>query len=145
MKIKADILALAAIAISAGSINAKTTVKKSDFGKLPDGSTIFAYSLTNSHGIEAKIINYGGIIVSLKTPDRNGTMNDIVLGHDTLPEYLADGKTYFGALIGRYANRIGGAKFKLNGAEYKLPQNDGKNSLHGGIKGFDKRVWASRE
>ncbi len=126
-------------------MDAATTVKKSDFGKMPDGTAVSLYTLVNSHGLEARITTYGGILVSMKTPDRKGAMADIVQGHDTLADYLADNKTYFGALIGRYANRIGHAQFKLDNVTYKVPQNDGANSLHGGPQGFDKRVWTGRE
>jgi aldose 1-epimerase len=112
---------------------------------MPDGTAISLYTVTNGKGMEARIITYGGILVSLKTPDRKGALDDVVLGHDTLADYLADTKTYFGALIGRYANRIGHAQFTLDGVTYKLPQNDGGNSLHGGVKGFDKRVWTGKE
>jgi len=124
---------------------AKGGVVKSDYGKMPDGTPISVFTLTNAKGMEARVITYGGILASVKTPDRQGTMRDVVLGHDNLTDYTADHKTYFGALIGRYANRIGGAQFKLDGVTYKLPMNDGKNSLHGGTEGFDKRVWTGKE
>jgi len=129
-------LALLLIAITAMA-NAATTVKRSDFGKMPNGAGVSLYTLTNSHGMEAKIMTYGGILVSLKTPDRKGALADVVLGHDDLAGYVADSKTFFGALIGRYANRIGHAQFTLEGVTYKLPKNDGENSLHGGPQGFD--------
>ncbi|MDQ1474106.1 MAG: aldose 1-epimerase [Bryobacterales bacterium] len=133
------------LTITAASLPAATTVKKSEFGKLPDGTTVSLYTLTNAKGMEAKIITRGGVLVSLKTPDRKGAMADVVLGHDTLADYVADRSTYFGALIGRYANRIGHATFTLNGTVYKLPKNDGENSLHGGNEGFDKRIWSAKE
>ena len=120
------------------------TIEKSDFGKTPDGTAVSLYTLKNSKGMEAKIITYGGAIVSLKTPDRTGAMGDIVLGYDTLAGYV-EGKSYFGALIGRYANRIAHGKFTLDGKTYSVPVNNGDNSLHGGIRGFDKRVWTARE
>ena len=119
------------------------TIQKSDFGKTPDGVAVALYTLKNSKGMEARIITYGGAIVSLKTPDRTGAMGDIVLGYDTLADYLA-GKSYFGALIGRYANRIAHGKFTLEGKPYSVPVNDGENALHGGIRGFDKRIWTAR-
>jgi aldose 1-epimerase len=125
--------------------NAATSVKRSEFGKMSDGTTVSLYTLTNGKGMEAKIVTYGGILVSLKTPDRKGALADVVLGHDDLAGYLADSKTFFGALIGRYANRIGHAQFTLEGVTYKLPVNDGENSLHGGPRGFDKHVWTARE
>ena len=121
------------------------TVKKSDFGAMPDGTAVSLYTITNPKGMEARVITYGGILASLKTPDRNGALGDVVLGHDTLADYAADHKTYFGALIGRYANRIGHAQFALDGVTYQLPKNDGDNSLHGGPEGFDKHVWTGRE
>jgi aldose 1-epimerase len=137
--------ALTAIVISAATMNAATTVKKSDFGKMPDGTAVSLFTVTNGKGMEARIITYGGILVSLKVPDRKGALGDVVLGHDTIAEYAADHKTYFGALIGRYANRIGHAQFTLDGVTYKVPKNEADNSLHGGPEGFDKRIWAGRE
>jgi aldose 1-epimerase len=114
------------------------------FGVTKDGKNVDLYTLTNKNGMEAKITNYGGILVSLLAPDRNGKMADIVLGYDTLAQYIAD-NPYFGALIGRYGNRIGKARFTLNGVEYTLPANDGTNCLHGGVKGYDKVVWKGEE
>ena len=98
------------------------------------------YTLTNNAGVEVSITNYGGAITSIKFPDRNGVFDDVVLGYDTLEEYMRNPR-YFGALIGRFANRIARGKFSLNGVEYQLAQNNGANHLHGGVKGFDKRVW----
>ena len=115
------------------------SVKKEAFGKA-DGQNVELYTLTNRNGVEAKISTYGGIVVSLKVPDRNGKFDDVVLGYDTLDGYLK-GTSYFGALIGRYGNRIAGGRFKLNGMEYTLPTNNPPNHLHGGNKGFDKVVW----
>ncbi len=105
-----------------------------------DGVEVDLYTLTNDQGIEVSIITYGGAITSLKVPDRNGVMGDIVLGYETLDDYVKNPR-YFGALIGRHANRIGMGKFSLNGVDYQLPQNNGVNHLHGGFNGFDKRVW----
>src|SRR5689334_22923229 len=102
------------------------------------------HTLTNSKGIQATVTNYGGRVMSLKTPDRSGQFADVVLGFDN-PSGYTNTNPYFGALIGRYGNRIGNARFNLNGIEYKLAQNDGKNSLHGGLKGFDKVLWTVRE
>ena len=121
------------------------TVKKSEYGKMPGGAVVSMFTVTNGKGVEAKIITYGGILVSLKTPDRTGKFADVVLGHDSLADYVADSKTYFGALIGRYANRIGKAQFALNGVTYKLAKNNGENSLHGGPTGFDRRNWTGRK
>lgn len=115
-------------------------MKKESFGKTADGQNVDLYTLTNRGGVEASIINYGGILVSLKVPDRNGRLDDVVLGFDTLDGYLK-GHPYFGAIIGRFGNRIAKASFTLNGARYNLTANDGENHLHGGVKGFDKVVW----
>jgi aldose 1-epimerase len=116
------------------------SIKTESFGKTPDGQEVDLYTMTNANGIRAKITNYGAILVSLEVPDKKGKMDDITLGFDTLEGYIK-GHPYFGATVGRYANRIGGAKFKLNGVEYQLAANNGPNHLHGGIKGFDKVVW----
>lgn len=114
------------------------------FGKTPDGAAVDIYTLSNSKGMEARIMTYGGIVVSLKVPDRAGKLADVVHGFDTFDGYLGT-HPYFGALIGRYGNRIAKGRFKLNGAEYKLAVNNGANALHGGLKGFDKVVWTPRE
>ena len=119
------------------------TVKKDNFGKTNDGQVVDIYTLTNKNGLEAKITNFGGIITSLKIPDRNGKLEDVMLGFDNLDGYLK-GHPYFGALIGRYGNRIAKGRFTLNGVEYKLAVNNGENHLHGGIKGFDKVVWNAK-
>lgn len=120
------------------------TIGTKPFGKTPDGQEVDLYTLTNTNGITAKITNYGAILVSLEVPDKNGKLADITLGFDTLEGYIK-GHPYFGATVGRYANRIGGAKFKLNDLEYKLAANNVPNHLHGGIKGFDKVVWKAEE
>lgn len=119
-------------------------ITKKYFGKLTGGAEVYLYTLTNHRGLEAGIITYGGAIASLKVPDRNGTLGDIVLGFNSLEEYARNPR-YFGGLIGRHANRIGLGKFSLNGIDYQLPQNNGANHLHGGFKGFDKRVWNAKE
>ena len=120
-------------------------VNRQSFGKTGDGAPIDIYTLRNANGMEAAIINYGGIVQSLKIPGKGGGAPvDTVLGYDNLDGYLHQ-TAYFGALIGRYGNRIGNAKFTLNGQEYKLPANDGKNTLHGGIQGFNARVWTAKE
>ena len=121
----------------------KATIKQDDFGKTADGQNVELYTLTNANGVEAKITTYGGIITSLKVPDSNGKLDDVVLGFDSLDSYLK-GHPSFGIITGRYANRIAKGRFKLNGVEYKLPINNGPNSLHGGTKGFDKRVWNAK-
>jgi len=122
---------------------AQATVTKAPFGTA-DGQSVDLYTLRNVHGVEARITNYGGILVSLKVPDRNGKFDDVVLGFNDLDTYLK-GHPYFGALIGRYGNRIAKGRFTLNGVEYKLAVNNGENTLHGGIKGFDKVVWTGKE
>jgi len=106
---------------------------------------VTVYKLRNAHGVEAQITNYGGILMSLKVPDRNGKFDDVVLGFNTPEDYMKKNDPYFGAIIGRYGNRIAKGRFKLNGVEYKLAVNNGENHLHGGIKGFDKVVWTGRE
>lgn len=119
-------------------------VMKQEFGKTSDGTPVELYTLSNKQGVEAKIMNYGGIVVSLRTPDRTGKSGDITLGFDTLEGYLKP-NPYFGAIVGRYGNRIAHGRFKLDGVEYKLAQNNGENALHGGIKGFDKQVWKVKD
>ena len=110
------------------------------FGKAPDGTPVGIYRLTNSHGLVATITNYGGIVVSLLVPDRDGKLGDIVLGYDTLAGYLV-ASPYFGCVVGRYGNRIAKGEFRLDGRTYSLAKNDGDNHLHGGKTGFDKVVW----
>lgn len=110
------------------------------FGHLEDGREVHLFTLVNSNGTEAKIINYGGIITSLKVPDRDGISENIVLGFDNLEDYIS-GHPYFGAVIGRYGNRIANGYFELDGTEYHLARNNGENHLHGGITGFDKVLW----
>ncbi len=124
------------------TVTADSTVNKQAFGKMPDGTPIEIYTLKDG-SIEARIMTYGGIVVSLKTPDRKGQSADIVLGYDSLDGYLGGNKAFFGAIIGRYANRIAHAAFKLDGKSYSVPKNDGENSLHGG-KGYDKVVWRAK-
>lgn len=120
-------------------------VQKEPFGTLPDGRSVELYTLTNSSGVTAKITNYGGHVVSLVVPDGKGAMEDVLLGHDKLEKYL-DRTTnpYFGCIIGRYGNRIGKARFTLDGKEYVLAANDGVNHLHGGVNGFDRQLWKAK-
>lgn len=122
--------------------NAKVSV--APFGAMPDGTPISQYTLVNSQGMTMKVINYGGIITHLIAPDRTNTFEDVVLGYDSLSDYLKS-SPYFGALIGRYGNRIAKGKFTLDGKTYRLGQNNGPNNLHGGPKGFDQRVWTIDE
>ncbi len=119
------------------TMQAKT---KKLFGILPDSREVYEYVLTNKNGIEIRVINYGGIITSLKTPDRNGVLEDIVLGYDSLSGYLKT-TPYFGAIVGRYANRIANGRFTIDGKEYAVAQNNNGQHLHGGEKGFDKVFW----
>ena len=137
-------LALLLVLSSVLVAHAQATVTKESFGKTADGHNVDLYTLRNARGVEAKITNYGGIVVSLKVPDRNGKFDDVVLGFNDLDSYLK-GHPYFGAIIGRYGNRIAKGRFTLNGVEYKLAVNNGENHLHGGIKAFDKVVWTGKE
>jgi len=114
-------------------------IKTEKFGHTADGTAVDLFTLTND-SMSAKITNYGAIVVSLMVPDKDGVISDVVLGYDTLEEYIAD-NPYFGAIVGRYGNRIGNARFVLDGVEYKLAINDNGNHLHGGLFGFDKVVW----
>lgn len=122
--------------------NAGMMVEKEPFGEF-EGKAVDLYTLTNANGLEMKVTTYGGIVTSLKVPDKNGKMGDIVLGYNNLEGYVKN-SPYFGCIVGRYGNRIGKAKFMLDGREYTLAKNNGENSLHGGIKGFDKVVWDAR-
>ncbi|HNS20606.1 MAG TPA: aldose epimerase family protein [Sedimentisphaerales bacterium] len=114
------------------------------FGHTPEGEEISLYTLTSAKGLRVRIMNYGAIVVSLAVPDRHGKLDDILLGHDSLETYLSRGGCA-AAVIGRYANRIGNARFVLDGVEYKLAANNGPNHLHGGMKGFDRKVWKQEE
>ncbi len=118
----------------------KHSVTTSSFGVLPDGKAVTRYTLRNSNGTEISVLNYGGIITSIKTADKQGQFADIVLGYDSLSSYLKS-SPYFGALIGRYGNRIAKGKFSLDGTSYSLALNNEQNHLHGGTKGFDKVFW----
>ncbi|MDT0685621.1 aldose epimerase family protein [Autumnicola psychrophila] len=120
--------------------NQKVLIKKSDFGTTPEGELVEMFTLTNAGGMEVKVITYGGRITSLKAPDKIGNYEDVVLGFDSIEQYTKD-NPYFGALIGRYGNRIAQGRFSLDGEEYELAQNNGENHLHGGEKGFDKVIW----
>lgn len=121
-----------------------SAISKAPFGSTPDGQPVEIYTLRNRNGLEARIMTYGGIVVSLKTPDKSGRFDDVVLGYDSLDDYVKR-NPYFGAIIGRCGNRIANGKFSLNGKTYSLAANNGsKNHLHGGLKGFDKVVWAAK-
>lgn len=121
----------------------QSTMTSSVFGKLPDNREVLQYTLTNSAGISAQVIDYGATITSLRVPDRSGKMDDVVLGYDSLQGYI-DGTAYFGAIVGRYGNRIGKGQFQLDGKQYQLTINDGENHLHGGKIGFNKVLWQSK-
>lgn len=115
-----------------------------NFGRTKDGRSIEEYTLRNAAGMEVKCITFGGVLTSIRAPDRRGRFANVALGFDNLAQYEAE-HPYFGAITGRYANRIAGGKFSLDGVDYQLCRNDGGNSLHGGEVGFDKRVWTARE
>lgn len=137
-------LLLAAAAGCSRSSKEERKVTREPFGRTSDGTPVELFTLANSKGVRVAITNYGGIIVSLSTPDRNGQPGDIVLGFERLDDYLK-GHPYFGAIIGRYGNRIARGRFVLDGVEYRLAQNNGENHLHGGLVGFDKKVWQARD
>jgi len=122
----------------------KFSVAEDGYGEV-DGDKITQYTLTNPNGMSVKILNYGGTVTDIMAPDKSGTMGNVVLGYDSLAGFLQTGNPYFGCLVGRYANRIANAKFTLDGKEYKLAPNNDGNSLHGGLKGFDKRVWKASD
>src|SRR5882672_11052415 len=118
-------------------------VTRMEYGKLPDGRAIDRFTLTNASGLQVQAITYGAIITSIRVPDRSGKMDDVVLGYDTLDPYVRN-PSYFGAIVGRYANRIANGRFTLDGKEYTLAINNRPNHLHGGAKGFDKQVWDAK-
>ncbi len=128
------------------SENTSHPIVKESFGKTPDGQAVDVYTLKNSKGAEARIMTYGGVVLSLKMPDKNGQFGDVVLGCDKLEDYTkTPPPPYFGALIGRYGNRIGKATFTLDGQTFHLAGNDHGNTLHGGLKGFDKVLWTATD
>ncbi len=132
-----------AVAPQPGAPTLTPAAELTPFGTLASGQSAQLLTLKNAHGIEVQLTNYGGIITSLKTPDRAGRLSDIVLGYDNLAAYVAN-SPYFGAIVGRYANRIARGHFTLDGTTYTLAVNNGPNSLHGGLRGFDKVVWKAR-
>lgn len=138
-------LAFALLAPLQGKALAQGDISSAPYGTTADGVAVDEYTLTNANGMEVKIITYGGIITSLKVPDRYGNMANVTLGFSNLQDYETNNSSYFGAIIGRYGNRIANAKFTLDGVEYTLAANNGPNSLHGGLKGFDKVVWEAAE
>ena len=137
-------LSIACFAQAPAKKKGTANIMKQAYGKMPDGTPVDLYTLTNAKGMQVGIITYGGAVASLTAPDRNGKYADVVLGMDSLAGYQQQ-TNFFGALIGRYGNRIGKAQFQLDGKTYHLPKNDGQNTLHGGPKGFDKQVWQAKE
>jgi aldose 1-epimerase len=145
----ASIAALIAVSIIHSSCKQKSETKTQsitheEFGKLPDGRVAELYKLTNKHGLVMKVTNYGGIVTSLSIPDKDGEFADIVLGCDSLQGYLK-ATAYFGAIVGRYGNRIAKGEFILDGRTFNLAKNNGPNTLHGGLIGFDKKIWDAME
>src|SRR5438309_5306922 len=142
----ASAAALAVVVLGAAACHStrqplmRTRITRTAFGTTADGKPVELFTITNAHGVEVRIMTYGAIIVSLRTPDRSGHLGDIVLGYPTLAGYLAQ-SPYFGAIVGRYGNRIARGRFTLDGMTYQLATNGGPNHLHGGVKGFDKVVW----
>jgi aldose 1-epimerase len=128
---------------SSHSPSGRAGISKQPFGTTPDGTPVDLYTLRNAQGMEARIMNYGGIVVSLKVPDKGGHLGDVVLGYDKLADYIKE-TPYFGAMIGRYGNRIAKGRFTVNGVSYQLATNNFPNSLHGGVKGFDKCIWMAK-
>jgi aldose 1-epimerase len=133
------------IAVPGAAVAAAVSVTKDAFGKLPDGQAVDVYTMKNA-GLEVRITNYGARVVSLKTKDRDGNVADVVLGYNSVEGYVAEGtaKTYFGAIVGRYGNRIRGGKFTLDGKTYQIPLNNNGNALHGGPHGFDDQLWTGK-
>jgi aldose 1-epimerase len=151
-KLKARVLsaALALVAVAATGCSSQKQMPgieektaKISWGKTPHNESVDLYTLTNANGAEARIATYGGTVVSLRVPDRSGALGDVVAGFDNLEDYFTP-PPYFGSIIGRYGNRIGKGQFSLNGVQYTLAKNNGENHLHGGLRGFDKRVWTPR-
>jgi aldose 1-epimerase len=133
-------IAALAIALSIPAVAHAADAKRSTFGTLKDGTPVEAITLTNGRGMKARIISYGATLQALEVPDRAGKMADVTLGYPDISGYL-DHPSYFGASVGRYANRIRGGHFTLDGTTYTLATNNGANALHGGVQGFDKRLW----
>lgn len=136
------IIAMAAIVSSCGRSGQEPSIISEEFGTMPNGQKALIYTLINKQGLKARITDYGAKLVSLEVPDRNGKLADVILGYTTLNQYLT-GDQYFGATVGRYANRIAKGKFSLEGKEYQLALNNGINHLHGGPKGFQSLIWKS--
>lgn len=122
------------------TVSEKVTIEEESFGTLEDGREVSLFTLSNTNNMEVKITNYGGIVTSIRTPDKEGNLDNVVLGFESLDKYL-EGTPYFGAIIGRYGNRIADGEFSIDGEVYELATNDGDNHLHGGVQGFDKVLW----
>ncbi len=133
-------LAIAGLTGCATHPVARENITRQPFGHMKEGTPVYLFTLRNASGAEARICNYGGLVLSLKVPDRDGKLGDVVLGYDSLADYIKD-SPYFGALIGRYGNRIAKGQFTLDGKPYTLATNNYPNALHGGVKGFDKVIW----
>jgi aldose 1-epimerase len=139
-------LAVIGILLTSSFAASKTMspIHKQPFGKTEDGRDVYLYTLKNHHGMQVEITNFGGTVVSILVPDRSGRVADVVLGFDSLDGYESKDNPYFGATVGRYANRIAKGRFTLDGKEYRLAINNPPNSLHGGVVGFDKKVWETK-
>src|SRR3984957_6735561 len=140
---KSSFAILAALVMFTATLSAKTQITKQPFGRTPEGTAVDLYTLKDGK-IEVGIITYGGIVFTLRTPDRNGKLDDVVLGVDSVEKYVTQ-TAHFGGIIGRYANRIAHGTFQLDGHTYSIPKNDGDNALHGGTRGFDKVVWGAKQ
>ena len=136
----ARFLAAAALVAGVAGTGHAAEVKQASFGTMPDGRAVPAVTLGNAHGMRATVIAYGAALQSVVVPDRTGQPADVVLGYPSLDKYLAKGQ-YFGGTVGRFANRLAGGRFTVDGHSYQTPTNDGKNALHGGTTGFDKVLW----
>ncbi|BDI32355.1 aldose 1-epimerase [Capsulimonas corticalis] len=137
-------LALVAALAGGACAASRDTITQKSFGTAPGGKAVSLYTLTNKNGVQVTITNYGGILTSVKTPDRRGNFGDIALGFDSVSGYVKNPGPYFGALVGRYANRIAKGRFTLDGKTYQLAVNNGVNHLHGGKIGFDKKIWTAK-
>jgi aldose 1-epimerase len=146
MRLKLKLLFILVLILSSVAVAvAQPAITSMSFGKTADGQNVQIYTLRNRNGMETKITNYGGIVVSLTAPGANDKFEDVVLGYNSLDDYMNPPFPYFGAIIGRYGNRIAKGRFTLNGVEYKLAVNNGENHLHGGLKGFDRVVWGAQQ
>lgn len=146
MKTELLLLLLGAASLTGCCEKSHSRVDRADFQAVVDGKQTDLYTLRNRNGVEITVTNYGAHVVEVWVPDRDGRFADVVLGHDALDKYVDyEGERFLGATIGRYGNRIAGGRFTLDGTEYNVPVNDGPNSLHGGVKGFDRVVWDARQ